>query len=734
MTTQAPPPGGNQHENKGKRFAIVAILLVVIAGLGTAAGLVMVNRSDDTATDDPQYVVMDTPITTPVFEPRDAAGNDPFFPLDTQLLTYQTEVEEQIDSQMAIAQANAEPGETVVRPAFDVAALDEAVKTGLYGGTEENTCDPERLISFLYANPDLLEAWAGVQGIPVSQVAEYIRSLEVRVLAEPVNVLNHGFDFDTSAPYEIDTVLDAGTAVLVDENGDIRTRCYCGNPIKPKPPVHMPPRCIVYGAFVSVVPGGGDRRDGAPTDVLLTGRQTTIAGATWLEVTWGTGDAETGWVRSDNLRTHYCPTPTNDRYCPGPDATPVWHTPDNSDQVGQVTGKVRTVDTTLDIFAPLSPVGGVGNEIIQDNFMLIRFKEGAPSIQNSAWVELADLNQDSTKCERIRQCVDTEGPIWERASAGLLPNPGGIQWVEFTGHFIGDPLVTFAEVRLNDGTGAYGWINNFYTPLADSDCEPVYDCVELADLFETPEQELPERLGQLNNIDVDILGGPENGRMQVQVGTDGPIGWVDQTEFFDGHNRCEHPPQCYQTAVAAWTVFSTSGDSIPPQGPTTMTPNGARVWDDVTMGWYEYINIGGTDYWVEIMALQPLDPERCEPEANPPECVEVRPHPGSEFTPDGSDPRNADEATLQWDLLAGGPKFPELDGLDTADGDDDGENPGDGDDDDGEMCRRCTSHRMLVTLRATPCRPTSSPWTPVRLTARPGSRPLALGTSARPTS
>ena len=258
----APPPPPRNQPNPKRRFAIVGILLVVIAGLAAAAGLVLVNRGGDDVADEAQYVVMDSPTVTPVFEPRDARGNDPFFPLETQLLTFQQEVEEEIenmvDEQVMAAEASGEENVTIEVPSFDVAELDAAVKTGLYGGTEENTCDPERLISFLIANPEIGEAWAAVQGIPFSAIPSYIRSLEVRVLAEPVNVLNHGYDPVTGAAYEIDTVLDAGTAVLVDENGDIRTRCYCGNPIKPKPPVgHMPPRCIVFGASVFVVPGGG---------------------------------------------------------------------------------------------------------------------------------------------------------------------------------------------------------------------------------------------------------------------------------------------------------------------------------------------------------------------------------------------------------------------------------------------------------------------------------------------
>ena len=68
----------------------------------------------------------------------------------------------------------------------------------------------------------------------------------------------------------------------VDSNGDIRTRCYCGNPIKPKPPEHMPPRCLVYGTFVYIEPAGTTKREGAARDVLLTGQQANVTdGGTW---------------------------------------------------------------------------------------------------------------------------------------------------------------------------------------------------------------------------------------------------------------------------------------------------------------------------------------------------------------------------------------------------------------------------------------------------------------------
>lgn len=625
-----PPPGGTGGNNgKGKRLAVVGTLLVVIAGLAAAAGLVMVNRSDDTATEAPEYVVMDVASTTPVFEPRDARGNDPFFPLEVQLLTFQDEVEADMDAQIAEAQRNAQPGQTVNRPEFDVAALDEAVKTGLYGGTEENTCDPERLISFLYANPDIGEAWAKVQGIEFIEIADYIRSLEVRVLAEPVNVLNHGYDAGAGAAYEIDTVLDAGTAVLVDADGNVRTRCYCGNPIRPKPPEHMPPRCLVFGALVYAQPGGGDRRNNVPKDVLLTGRQATAAGGVWTEIKWGTSDNQSGWTQSLNLRTSYCPVPTTDRYCPGPGETVVYHSPDTTNAVGKVTGEIRTVDTTSTMYAPISPVGGLGGETVVNDFMLIRFTEGAPSVQNSAWVQLSDLNQDTEECKRVRQCVNTEGPVWTRAGGGFVDPVGGNLRVEFTGHFVGHPFVSHAEVRLLDGSGTYGWISNFYTPLDDNACEPdVYECIEAAVLFDVPGG---AAIGFLFDMQVTVLDGPQDGMVQVQVGAGGPIGWVMADSFYGGHHECQPVPHCVQISAPGWTEFPTSGVSIgAPPGPTIVHFHSAFVADGADD--YVLMRLAGNDYWVLLSSVAMLDPADCDP-GETPECETVSKPPLADYTP-----------------------------------------------------------------------------------------------------
>lgn len=628
MTTNwQQPPGGPPASNpdnrqganpgKGKRFAMVATLLVVIAGLAAGAGLIMANRSDDAGSgDDARYVITETVATDPVFEPRDARGSDPFFPLEVQLTAFQEEQEEaQIEQAQELLQ-DAEPGQEVQIPEFDVAALDEAVKTGLYGGTEENTCDPERLISFLYANPELGEAWATVQGIDFVEIADYIRSLEVRVLAEPVNVLNHGFDFDTGAPYEIDAILDAGTAVLVDSNGDIRTRCYCGNPIKPKPPEHMPPRCVVWLEHVYVEPAGSTRREGAVRDVLLTGRETTVGGAVWLEVKWGASDNERGWVRSDNLRHNYCPPEKVEWQCPGPDDVPVWAYPDETEQVGWHNGTLHTTAGNTEIFGPVEPVGNAAPTVVND-FMLIRFKQAAPSAQNSAWVRTADLAQDEDECDRIPQCVDTEGPVWERAG-GAIHSAGGVMRVEFTGRFVTD-VVTHAEVRLVEEGGTHGWISNFYTALDDADCEhDVYECVvsygkEGTLVYENSTG--ADHVGHIYNATVIVTGPPQDGRYPVDMADGGPSGWIDEGAFVADIANCEPWYECYVTTAPAYREFPTGGDMIGAISPARIIGVEGKLAHGVggDPNDYQRIIVDGVGYWIDSSALVPVAERDCRP-------------------------------------------------------------------------------------------------------------------------
>ncbi|MFG2089805.1 MULTISPECIES: DUF6777 domain-containing protein [unclassified Spirillospora] len=101
---------------------------------------------------------------------------------------------------------------------------------GLYGGTrQEASCDPQRLIAFLQANPGKAKAWAGVQGIPVSDIPRYVSRLTPVLLRTDTLVTNHGYRDGraTSEP----AVLQAGMGVMVNGYGVPAVKCNCGNPL-----------------------------------------------------------------------------------------------------------------------------------------------------------------------------------------------------------------------------------------------------------------------------------------------------------------------------------------------------------------------------------------------------------------------------------------------------------------------------------------------------------------------
>lgn len=100
----------------------------------------------------------------------------------------------------------------------------------LYGVTgEQEACDAAALVGFLEANPAEAEAWAEVQGLEVDAIGGFVESLVPVVLREDTRVTNHGFSDGEATAFQ--SVLQAGTAVLVDERGTPRVRCACGNPL-----------------------------------------------------------------------------------------------------------------------------------------------------------------------------------------------------------------------------------------------------------------------------------------------------------------------------------------------------------------------------------------------------------------------------------------------------------------------------------------------------------------------
>ncbi|MDQ1531627.1 MAG: hypothetical protein QOE37_1732, partial [Microbacteriaceae bacterium] len=111
---------------------------------------------------------------------------------------------------------------------------------GLYGGsTNDRVCDKAQMIAFLEQSPSKAAAWAKVQGIDASAIRPYIEGLTPVRLRRDTRVTNHGFRQGVADPRE--SVLQAGTAVLVDARGVPRARCRCGNPLAEPQPVPTKP-------------------------------------------------------------------------------------------------------------------------------------------------------------------------------------------------------------------------------------------------------------------------------------------------------------------------------------------------------------------------------------------------------------------------------------------------------------------------------------------------------------
>lgn len=103
---------------------------------------------------------------------------------------------------------------------------------GLYGGTRKvAACDVEKQITALTDQPAKNKAFASVEGIAPSRVPAYLRALTPVQLRLDTRVTNHGYQNGAATSYQ--AVLQAGTAVMIDNRGVPRVRCACGNPLLP---------------------------------------------------------------------------------------------------------------------------------------------------------------------------------------------------------------------------------------------------------------------------------------------------------------------------------------------------------------------------------------------------------------------------------------------------------------------------------------------------------------------
>jgi len=191
-------------------------LVLTAAIVGTAVSLVFITfgERNDTAEATAVYVATPGAIGPDSFAPTFATGQ-----LDQATIT-----------ELRSAQEAGESENLYVVP------------SGTYGGPGKNICDVEGMKDFFRRNPAKAVAWAAVQGIEPGQIDTYLDSLNPAFLAQDVQLTMYGFRGGQAYGYQ--AVLQAGTAVLVDDQGIPRARCACGNPLVPEDQPEAPPTTL----------------------------------------------------------------------------------------------------------------------------------------------------------------------------------------------------------------------------------------------------------------------------------------------------------------------------------------------------------------------------------------------------------------------------------------------------------------------------------------------------------
>ncbi|MFE5767985.1 DUF6777 domain-containing protein [Streptomyces sp. NPDC056485] len=115
-----------------------------------------------------------------------------------------------------------------------------AATPGLYAGTKRlGSCDVEQQLRALTEDDAKAKAFAEAVSVETAKLPEFLRGLTPVVLRADTRVTNHAFRGGKGEAFQ--SVLQAGTAVLVDDHGMPRVRCACGNPLQaPRAPKGSP--------------------------------------------------------------------------------------------------------------------------------------------------------------------------------------------------------------------------------------------------------------------------------------------------------------------------------------------------------------------------------------------------------------------------------------------------------------------------------------------------------------
>jgi len=237
------------------------------------------------------------------------------------------------------------PTDTQPPPTLEPQGNDNTVATqplpgdrdGLYGGTLNNAdSDREKMITFLGSNPTQADAfvealntdpalyWSGGRLLTAADIPTYLRELTPALLRLDTRVTNHGFD--GTHPTTLQSVFQAGTAVLVDAHGVPRARFFSGSPLtapialagEPKP-VGTPWPGYHPGALAEVQPSTATIKNFVLVDVVTGHPFNRPAG------TAGTNDTPHSQPVSPRQSAPATPT-AGQAPQPDTDGTYLWHT------------------------------------------------------------------------------------------------------------------------------------------------------------------------------------------------------------------------------------------------------------------------------------------------------------------------------------------------------------------------------------------------------------------------
>ncbi|MGW0470592.1 DUF6777 domain-containing protein [Streptomyces coeruleorubidus] len=124
--------------------------------------------------------------------------------------------------------------DTRVRSRAVPGGLQQGDTPGLYGGTKQPAiCDVERLKRFLTAprNDRKARVWAAALDLRADEIPGYLDRLTPVLLRHDTLALNHDYKKGKAVPFR--ALLQAGIAILVDEQGLPSVKCSCGNPLRP---------------------------------------------------------------------------------------------------------------------------------------------------------------------------------------------------------------------------------------------------------------------------------------------------------------------------------------------------------------------------------------------------------------------------------------------------------------------------------------------------------------------